>query len=140
MTSGGEPSSVPADPSKWSEKSQRSVSVEWVKEYTSYRYSCWRCRQSAVFTASEQKYAYEVKKTDINQKRLLCTPCWQRRNDINGELRGYEHVWSESKPAKARDPAFLASWLALLNELEEYVPYRADTARKNMLAKLLSEA
>jgi Probable zinc-ribbon domain len=140
MEPSGESSSVPADPSQWSEASQRSVSANWTKEYTSYRYNCWRCRESAVFTATDQKYTYEVKKADINQQRLLCGPCWRRSNEIKSQLRLNEETWSASKHAKTRDREFLEAWLALLEELEQYVPYRPDTAKKNMLTKLLSDA
>ena len=40
--------SVPADPSKWSEKSQHSVSFHWVKEYIDIAYNCWGCKKATV--------------------------------------------------------------------------------------------
>ena len=140
MTKRPSPDSVPADPSKWSASSQRSVSAEWTTEYTSLRYSCWRCRASAVFTAEDQRYTYEVKKASINQQRSLCERCWVRSNAISKELAECETQWVESKSSLTRDRAFLERWARLLEERDEYVPYRADTAKKNMLARLLRDA
>ena len=134
------PDSVPADPSKWSASSQRSVSAEWTTEYTSLRYFCWRCRASAVFTAEDQRYTYEVKKASINQQRVLCESCWNRLNTISKELTECETQWAKSKRTLVRDKAFLEHWAKLLKERDEYVPYRADTARKKMLSKLLRDA
>ncbi|MBS0308803.1 MAG: zinc-ribbon domain containing protein, partial [Proteobacteria bacterium] len=68
MTKPLSPDTVPADPSKWSESSQQSVSAAWTTEYTSLRYKCWRCGESSVFSAEEQRYTYEVKKANINQQ------------------------------------------------------------------------
>jgi hypothetical protein len=66
---------VPADPSKWSEKSQHSVSFHCVKQYTArytdIAYNCWRCKKATVFSAADQKYTYEVKKAPIDQRRIL---------------------------------------------------------------------
>ena len=140
MTKRASPDSVPADPSQWSEASQRSVSVGWVKEYTSFRYRCWRCRESSVFTAADQQYTYEVKKADINQQRALCEACWRRSNAIAAELTRCEKSWAEAKAKLRSDRNFLQNWASLLNERDEYVAYRADVAKKNMLAKLLREA
>ncbi|WP_369820779.1 zinc-ribbon domain containing protein [Rhizobacter sp. Root1221] len=134
------PDTVPADPSKWSESSQRSVSAGWVTEYTSFRYSCWRCRASSIFTAADQQYTYEGKKADINQQRALCETCWKRCNAIAAELLRCEASWSTAKSTLRADRAFLENWAKLLEERDEYVAYRADVAKKNMLAKLLRDA
>jgi hypothetical protein len=140
MTKRAPSDSVPADPSKWSDSSQRSVSADWTKEYTSHRYSCWRCRTSAVFTAEDQRYTYEVKKANINQQRILCEQCWKRSNAISKELVECEGSWANAKSSLRRDRAFLERWAKLLDERDEYVPYKKDIARKNMLAKLLRDA
>lgn len=133
-------SSVPANPANWSPQSQRSVSAEWTKEYTSYRYNCWRCRASAVFSAEDQRYTYEVKKAPIDQNRILCEDCWRRANQIATELSKCEEDWAGSKHDLRRDREFLERWSQLLDERDQYVPYRSDSAKKNMLAKLLRDA
>jgi hypothetical protein len=131
---------VPANPANWSPQSQRSVSAEWTKEYTSFRYNCWRCRASALFSAEDQRYTYEVKKAPIDQNRILCEDCWRRSNQIAAELAKAEKAWAESKQTLQLDKVFLERWAHLLDERDEYVPYRSDTAKKNMLARLLRNA
>jgi hypothetical protein len=139
MTKRTSADSVPADPSKWSVSSQRSVAAEWTKEYPSYRYSCWRCRTSAVFTAEDQRYTYEIKKANINQQRILCEQCWERSSAILKELAECESSWASAKSTLRRDRPFIERWAKLLDERDEYVPYKTDVARKNMLAKLLRD-
>ena len=140
MANRASPDTVPADPSQWSESSQRSVSAAWTTEYATYGYTCWRCRERALFTAADQKYTYEIKKAPIDQKRILCEICWKQMNAITAELANCEEAWLRSKPKLRSDRAFLQAWLSLLQEREQYVPYKPDVARKNMLAKLLSDA
>jgi len=103
------------------------------------RYSCWHCRASAVFTAEEQRYTYEVKKANINQQRLLCEQCWKQSNAISKAMAECESQWAAAKNSLRRDKPFLERWAKFLDERDEYVPYRADTAKKNMLAKLLHD-
>ena len=140
MTKLTETDAVPADPTKWSIESQRSVSAGWTTEYTTLRYFCWRCRTSAAFTAEEQRYTYEVKKANINQQRVLCPPCWKRSNAISIALAECENRWAANKISLRRDKAFLEHWAGLINERDEYLAYRTDSAKKNMLAKLLRGA
>jgi Probable zinc-ribbon domain len=128
---------APADPSLWSEQSQRSVCVGWTKEYRDIKYQCWRCTSPAVFTAQDQKYAFEVKKAPIDQHRILCNECWRQSLEIRKELVGCAEQWADSKVNLAKDKAFLARWLGLLELLEKFVPYRTDTAKKNMIKMLL---
>jgi hypothetical protein len=132
--------SVPADPTKWSASSQQSVSATWTTEYTPIHYSCWRCKSPAVFSAEDQRYTYEVKKASINQQRVLCRPCWDRSNAIAAELDRCQSEWNESKPQLSKNREFLSHWLALLTERDEYVAYKPDTAKVNMLKGLLSDA
>lgn len=131
---------VPADPTKWDEKSQRSVAFEFVQEYKDILYNCWHCTKPYVFTASDQKYTYEVKKANINQCRILCTDCWRESLHIAKELKVCEEQWATSKAQLRYDKVFLAGWLELLTRLELYVPYKHDTARKNMLRQLTADA
>jgi hypothetical protein len=48
-------------------------------------------------------------------------------------------MWAASKLQLSEDRDFLSKWLQLLTTQEEYVPYRPNTAIKNMLAKLLAK-
>jgi hypothetical protein len=129
---------IPADPTQWSEASQRTLSVVFVKEYRDKHYRCWHCQAEAVFTAADQKYTYEVRKAPIDQQRILCQACWHRSNEIARALSENTGAWSASKATLRKDFAFLGKWLQLLEEQETYVPYKHDVARKNMLRKLIS--
>ena len=132
------PTAIPADPSQWSEASQRTLSAAFIKEYRDKLYRCWHCQTEAVFTAADQKYTYEIKKAPIDQQRILCQACWRRSIEIARALSECTEAWAASKPTLRKDIAFLSKWLQLLEEQETYVPYKHDVARKNMLHKLMS--
>jgi hypothetical protein len=131
------PQPVPADTSKWSEKSQRSYSFGFVKEYRDITYKCYRCKQSAVFSAVDQKYTFEVKKAPIDQRRHLCETCWRESLVVERDIELCQQQWKESKPSLKLDQTFLKEWLELLTSGERY-GQRANTAAKNMLRKLLA--
>ncbi len=139
MSKLGQLPTAPADPRLWSEQSQRSVSAGWTTEYRDIEYACWRCGAAAVFTALDQKYTFEVKKAPIDQRRTLCESCWRRSLEIANQLRDNADRWAREKPHLTKDRDFLEGWLNLLREQEEYVAYKPDTAKKNMLERLLSE-
>ena len=134
------PTSAPADPEQWSDKSKRSVAYGFIRHYTDRPYKCWRCQAECVFTAQDQKYTYEVKKASIDQRRSLCAPCWSESHRIRNMLLECEEQWAESKAKLQDDRSFLTHWLELLVALEAYVGYKPDTAKKNMLVKLLANA
>jgi len=133
------PMRVPADPAQWSESSRRSVSFNYVTEYIDIHYQCWHCRAVTIYSAADQKHTFEVKKADINQQRLLCNSCWKTSNRIASDLESNQEKWAASKAELKKDKGFLTAWLNLLQEQETYVPYRHDTARKNMLHNLLRD-
>jgi hypothetical protein len=132
-------STAPADPQLWSAQSQRSVSAAWTKDYRDIEYKCCRCGAPSVFTAQDQKYTFEVKKAPIDQRRTLCENCWRRSLEIARELGVNAERWAREKPELTKDREFLEAWLRLLEQQEQYVAYRPDTAKKNMLRKLLNE-
>lgn len=138
MSKSARPSSVPADPEQWSEKSKQSVACGFRRAYSDIAYKCWHCKADCVFTAQDQKHSFEVQKANINQHRILCTACWEDSNRIRNALRDCEAQWAEDKARLQTDQVFLGRWSNLLVALEAYVPYRPDTAKKNMLAKLLA--
>lgn len=51
-----------------------------------------------------------------------------------------DRAWAAAKPTLCTDRPFLERWLLLLNECDEYVAYRPDTAKKNMLNRLLRDS
>jgi hypothetical protein len=140
MTKHDRPSSVPADPTQWSEKSKQSVAFAFVRDYEDIPYKCWRCEADCVFTAQDQKHTFEVKKASIDQRHILCAECWSESHRIRAALRDCEEQWAAAKAKLQIDKTFLSHWLELLAALEGYVPYKPDTAKKNMLGKLLANA
>ncbi|MEO6281595.1 zinc-ribbon domain containing protein [Roseateles sp.] len=138
MTQRNRPSSVPANPSKWSEKSQQSVAYGFTREYRDIAYRCWHCQADSVFTAQDQQHTFELRQASIDQRRILCTTCWLESNRIRSALHECEEQWAAAKPQLSVDKPFLSHWLGQLAALETYVPYKPDTAKKNMLSKLLA--
>lgn len=128
---------VPADVTQWSEKSKRSVAALFKREYTDTPYECRACGKSSVFTAEDQKLNCEVKKLSIDQRRVLCQECWVESNRIQSALKEKERQWAQSKQVLRHNKPFLNEWLALLVRLELFVWCKPDTAKKNMLLKLL---
>ena len=140
MKQSGKPTSVPADPEQWSDKSKQTVSYGFIREYTDKPYKCWRCQEECVFTAQDQKYTYEAKKASIDQRRSLCASCWPESHRIRNMLVECEERWDQGKAQLQTDKSFLTHWSELLVALEAYVPCKPDTAKKRMLAKLLENA
>ena len=134
------PTSVSADPELWSEKSKQSVAFWFGRDYQDKPYNCWHCQAASIFTAQDQKYTFEVLKASIDQRRILCQACWLESNRIRAALRDCEEQWSLCKAQLQAAKIFLGCWLGLLLALEKYVPYKPDTAKKNMLSKLLANA
>lgn len=129
---------APADPEQWSEQSKQSVAFHFTKTYEDIAYCCVRCKVACIFTAQDQKCTFEVKKAHIDQRRYLCASCWAESHRLRALLLECESSWAGSKKRLQQDVGFLTRWLDLLNTLEAYQPGKRDTARKNMLAKLLA--
>lgn len=132
------PTRIPANTNLWSESSQGSVAASFTKEYVDEPYQCWHCKSNATFTALDQKHAYEVRKANVNQQRILCEICWRESHRIAKELEDLAKLWDESKTTLKVDKPFLTTWLQRLELQETYIPNWQDVARKNMLRKLLS--
>ena len=134
------PSSVPANPEQWSEKSKQSVAYDFRREYRDIAYQCWHCKADCIYTAQDQQHAFEVKKVNINQRHVLRTACWHELNRIHDALRDCEAQWAARKLELQADQSFLNRWSSLLVASEAYGRHRPDRAKKNMLAKLLSNS
>lgn len=76
---------IPADQSLWSEASKRSRSYEPNAEVHYYDefYWCELCETPCVFSASDQKHAYEVEKRYLHQTRKLCDTCYEKSRNRN---------------------------------------------------------
>jgi len=131
------PNRIPADPQQWSSCSQGSVAAHFITEYVDESYQCWHCKKTAIFSARDQKLTYEVRKANVNQRRILCTDCWRVSMEIARHLAAQGQAWELSKASLKADKIFLSQWLNLLERQHTYVPGKHDTARENMLRNLL---
>ena len=134
---GGRPTSIPADPSQWSDQSKQSVALHFRLDYRDKPYTCWRCGVACVFTAQDQKYTYEVKKASIDQGRKHCAACWSESHQLRAAMVHNETRWASEKSTLQADREFLSGWLDLLTRWKEFEPYRQDVAKIKMLRGLL---
>lgn len=104
--------------------------------YADRSYNCRCCGQAAVFTALEQKHAFEVNKTHIHKQRFLCEPCWRAEHAVQEKLAAMAARWAQNQRELRGDLDFLGGWRALLSEHERYGA-RPDQARQAMLDKLI---
>jgi hypothetical protein len=134
----GDPAGVPCDPEQWSEDSKGSVAYSFPPApYRDKAYHCWRCQQPDVFTATEQKHTFEVRKANISQQRILCRACHRERVALEREASECWQRWTSGRSALARDPEFLGRWLAVLEALPGYNGAR-DKANIAMLRRLIA--
>jgi hypothetical protein len=131
------PSVAPADPSLWSAKSQQSYAFWSRTFYEDIAYRCHYCGVDAVFTAREQKIAYETKKTHIDVRRVLCAACFRDRAEVARHIARCQAQWAMAKIELGRDQVFLQNWRCLLTEHARYGA-RADGAAMGMLDKALA--
>jgi hypothetical protein len=113
--------SQPVNPNHWSEKSKRSVTFQVPpSHYEDVHYKCGRCRRDAVFTAVDQKLAFEGRKAHIWQSRTLCSECWSERRRIEHDIRGCQVRWRTDERQLQHDGEFLRRWLRLLESHPDY--------------------
>jgi len=129
---------VLVDATKWSAKSKQSAIVEFPpKEYEDIAYACWRCKKPSIYTAEDQRHAFEVRKAYIWQRRVLCAACWRERLRIERAIGKARASWKANRKVLKNDRRFLRNWLALLERARTYGS-RPDTAGIAMLARLLA--
>jgi hypothetical protein len=91
-----------------------------------------------VFSASNQKFTYEVRKAYISQQRALCGTCWRESNRIVRQIQACEQPWAEAKHALRTDQVFLQAWLDLLQRQSRFSAFYArNVAHESMLKKRL---
>ena len=134
----GDPAGVLCDPECWSEDSKRSVAYDFPpRPYQDKAYLCWRCRAPEVFTAADQKHAFEVRKVHICQQRFLCRVCHREWVVLEREVSECRQRWIAEQPTLPRDPEFLRRWLVVLEALPGYNGGR-DEANIVMLRRLVA--
>ena len=133
------PPAILCNPDNWSASSKQSHSYNSApSEYRDRNYVCWRCKQPDVYTAQEQREAYEVRKVYIWQTRVLCKDCFRTRVSIEASLKQCRTSWQEESEALRTDTEYLKRWRSLL---QEHVHYggKADEGNLHMLEQLLRQ-
>lgn len=121
----------------WSEQSRRSLAAEFAgTHYQDQPLRCRRCDREFVFTAAQQRQAFEVRKAYIWQHPILCAACLQQRIALTGELRRLQRQWRAQRATFKRDIAALRRWRELLRQLPFY-GCRRDVAQIAMMERLL---
>jgi len=127
----------PVNPNHWSESSKRSGIFSIApSHYEDIHYHCARCGLSAVFSAADQKLAFEGHKAYIWQRRTLCPECWRKRQRIELGIRECQARWRTHKPELQSDAEFLRQWLELLETHPDYGG-RKNHAAITMLRRLV---
>jgi len=121
----------------YSEDSKKSVGHEFLGEYyKDIHYKCGKCHKKAVFTAQEQKDAFESRKEYMWAQRILCHLCWKKMRGIKKELEVKDLFYLQNKESALQDKEFLKSWLELL-ELYPKFGKKSDTAKIGMVKNAL---
>jgi len=102
--------------------------------YTNITYKCRSCGKFDVFSAIEQKKAYENRKEYYEQVRVLCQDCWRSKRKLLKMAQEYESSYCRSKKAKLEDLDFLIGWFNTLKEYKKYT-HRYNQMRIKFLRK-----
>ena len=129
---------VPTNVQEWSEASQRSATYcAPDDEYDDIHYECYHCQRPAVFTAEQQRRAFEVRKVYIWQRRTLCEECFAVRVSLEREVKEFNRRWKVERRALSKEVQALRRWLVVLELLPSY-GVRKNTAHIAMLKRLSS--
>ncbi len=123
----------------WSEESKRSYAyLSNEAYYEDEKYKCNKCGKIAVFSAQEQKRAYEEKKRYIWQKRTLCPSCYSKYKDIKSKMSYFEQNLGSKLKGQSIDSSIIKEWLNILKELPSYGK-PLDSAKVAMFEKMLQK-
>lgn len=131
---------VVIDRSEWSRSSQNSYGSHYDKRATNYEniaYRCKKCFAACVFTAAEQKHAYEVEKRFIWWLPSLCEKHQAELVKLKTEERACQERWNNEKAALESNAQFLQRWLFVLKEILSYGK-RGNPTIITMLTKRLT--
>jgi len=102
--------------------------------YSNITYKCRSCGKLDIFSAIEQKKAYENRQEYYEQKRILCQDCWRSKRRLLKLAQNLEAEYCRNKQAKLEDLDFLLSWFNTLNEYKKY-SHRYNHMRIKFLRK-----
>lgn len=107
---------------KWSESSKRSFAYSGSSStfYENISYRCTKCSRPSIFTAEDQKYAFEVLQQYIWKRRTLCTNCHLNYDVLRLNEKRFQEKWAANKKELRKNYQFLCDWLKLLEEVPSY--------------------
>ena len=106
--------------------------------YSNITYKCRACGKFDIFSAFEQKKAYENRQEYYEQMRVLCQDCWRSKRKLLKLAQQYEAEYCKDKAAKLKNLAFLLDWLNVLKEYKNF-SYRYNHMRIKFLGKHIDE-
>jgi len=131
---------IPINKDRYSESSKKSVGHEFLgKYYSDIKYKCSKCKKPEIFTAQEQKEAYEDRKEYMWSKHLLCKACWKEMRSIEKELEEKEEYYINNKETALKNKEFLEEWLETLQEYPKYGK-KENTAKIHSISNALKRA
>lgn len=128
------------DREKWSESSKRSCAYDVLLTtyYENISYRCRKCSRPSVFTAEEQKIAYELRKEYIWKKKTLCSNCYLDLELLRKKEKQFQEEWTKNKEILKADYKFLCAWLEVLEDVPSYGK-KANFSMIKMLTRLAHE-
>lgn len=109
------------DPTQWASncKGLRDY-ADPPTHYIDIHYRCNACGQQAVFSATEQKHTYEVRKQHINRRRTLCPACNGEHYRLRLRDREMQRRWLAERATLRHDRVFVEEWLLVLVAAARY--------------------
>ncbi|WP_444931495.1 hypothetical protein ACJJIF_06880 [Microbulbifer sp. SSSA002] len=111
------------DKSKWSDSSQKSSGGHYDSRATHYEnisYSCRTCSCSCVFSAQDQKEAYEIQKRFVWWIPSRCSKCQEKLDKLLDKERQYQALWNSDKEKVKKDKSLVVDWLKVIREIDAY--------------------
>ena len=129
------------DKTKWSASSQRSLGRydERARYYEDLSFRCTKCERSFLFTAAQQKEAFEERKEYVRRYPTLCQSCAAQRELLLATLKECQSAWVLHKDALSHDRTFLERWRVALREIASYGRKGSNPSVVTMLSRLLQE-
>ncbi|MCU7875140.1 MAG: hypothetical protein KZQ91_20585, partial [Candidatus Thiodiazotropha sp. (ex Lucinoma borealis)] len=123
----------------WSKESKHSYAyLSNEAFYEDEKYKCYKSGKIAVFSAQEQKKAYEVDKRYIWQKRSLCQTCYSAYNNIKSKISNFEQEYGSEIKNHSIDALIIKVWLNMLKEVPSYGK-PLDRAKVTMLENMVQK-
>jgi peptide subunit release factor 1 (eRF1) len=99
---------------------------------------CTKCGKTFLFTAEEQKIAFEINKEYISKPKHRCNECQLELEVIQNRERNLQLAWNENSKVLRADREFLNEWITIL-ELIPTFRKKKNCSTITMLRKALHD-